>query len=352
MGQPRARISDIVKRGLHFGGAFAASRRFARRSRAIILRYHSVAADAASPLAYIDPGLSVPMEAFDRQMQFLRDRYNPVSLGHILESILEGRPLPPLAVAVTFDDGYLDNYVCALPVLKKHGIPATFYITAGCVNDRAPLWTSRLRYYFMATRERSLIIEAPTRRNLDLTSPQAKNASFAFTIASIKSAGKRRGDEIFRDVEAKLNVTDLDPLRDTMMSWAHIREMSRAGMMIGAHTLTHPNLPGLPPDQAAAEIAGSKAMIEDKAEVPVLHFAYPNGRGVSHYNDAVAEMVKKAGFLSSVTSINGPVFPQDDPFTLKRVGVYRKHAHIFRLALDIERMRLERSGSTLAARKR
>src|SRR5262245_58125000 len=156
MGQSRGQISDIVKRGLHYGGAFAVSRRVARRSRAVILRYHSVAADADSPLAYIDPGLSVPMDAFDRQMRFLRERYNPVSLGHILESILEGRPLPSLAVAVTFDDGYLDNYAYALPVLRKHGIPATFYITAGCVNEREPLWTSRLRYYFMATRERSL----------------------------------------------------------------------------------------------------------------------------------------------------------------------------------------------------
>src|SRR5262245_51813073 len=117
------RTSDLVKRGLHFGGAFNVSRRIMPNSRAVILRYHSVTADADSPLAYIDPGLSVPMDAFDRQMRFVRKRYTPVSLGHILESILEGRRLPPLAVAVTFDDGYRDNYVCALPVLKKHGIP-------------------------------------------------------------------------------------------------------------------------------------------------------------------------------------------------------------------------------------
>jgi peptidoglycan/xylan/chitin deacetylase (PgdA/CDA1 family) len=337
----RTHFSDTVKRGLHAGGAYTISRRFGRRSTAVILRYHSVAPDAESPLAYIDPGLAVPMEAFDRQMKFLRERYTPVSLGHILEAILEGRGLPPLAVAVTFDDGYRDNYVGAFPILKKYGIPATFYITAGCVNDREPLWTSRLRYYFIATRERSLTLDAPESRALDLTSPESRNTSFASTIAEIKSAGKRRGDEIFREVESKLRVTNLDPLRDTMMSWAQIREMSRAGMMIGAHTLTHPNLPGLPSDEAEAEIGGSKTLIEDKAQVPVLHFAYPNGRGVSHFNDPVKEMVQKAGFLSSVTSINGPVCRDDDPFTLKRLGVYRKHSSIYRLALDMERTRLK-----------
>jgi len=344
MNRARVRMSDMVKRGLYFGGAFSVSRRLRRRSRAVILRYHSVTPDAETPLAYIDPGLSVPMDAFDRQMRFLRQHYHPVSLGHILESILEGRRLPQLAVAVTFDDGYLDNYACAFPVLKKYSIPAAFYITAGCVNDREPLWTSRLRYYFMATRQRSLTVDGPELRTLDLSTPEARNASFAYTIAHIKSAGKTAGDAIFREVEAKLRVTDLGPLRDTMMSWSQIREMSRAGMMIGAHTLTHPNLPGLPAEQAAAEITGSKTLIEDKAQVPVLHFAYPNGRGVSHFNDAVKDMVRTAGFLSSVTSINGPVYPNDDPFTLRRLGVYRKHSHVFRLALDIERTRLERAG--------
>ena len=343
MAHVRAQLSDAVKRGLHWGGAYGISRRLRQRSSAIILRYHSVTADGESPLTYLDPGLSVPMEAFDRQMKFLRERYTPVSLGHVLEAILEGRRLPPLAVAVTFDNGYRDNYICAFPVLEKYGIRATFYITAGCVNDREPLQTSRLRYYFMTTRERSLTLDAPEPCVLDLASPESRNSSFAIAVARITSAGKRRGDEIFREVESKLRVTNLEPLRDTMMSWAQIRELSRAGMMIGAHTLTDPSLPGLLPDEAEAEIGGSKTLIEDKAQVPVLHFAYPNRRGVSHFNEPVKKMVRKAGFLSSVTSIDGPVRRDDDPFTLRRLGVSRKHASLFQLALDVERTRLERA---------
>jgi len=336
----RARVSEAVKRGLHYGGAFALSRQFLRKGAAVVLRYHSVAEHAESPLAYIDPGLSVPLEAFDRQMAFLRERYQPVSLEDVVEAVVDGRPLPPLAVAVTFDDGYRDNYLYAFPVLRKYGIPGAFYITAGCVNMGEPLWTSRLRYYFMATGKPSLALDQPQRKALSLDSPAARNASFAYTIATIKSAGKQRGGEIFRDVQAKLGVTDLGPLRDTMMTWGEIEEMARGGMTIGAHTLTHPNLPGLPPEEAEAEIAGSKTLIEEKVKAPVLHFAYPNGRGVSHFNEPVRDMVRKAGFLSSVTSINGPVCRDDDPFTLKRLGIYRKHSLIHRFALDIERTRL------------
>ena len=336
----RVRISDVVTRGLHYGGGFAVSRRLLRRTSAIILRYHSVCEHAGSPLSYIDPGLSVPLEAFDRQMKFLRERYAPVSLEDVVESVVDGRALPPLAVAVTFDDGYRDNHQYAFPVLRKYGIAGAFYITAGCVNRGEPLWTSRLRYYFMATRQPSLALTEPEPRVLDLTAPAARNASFAYTIATIKSVGKVRGGELFRDVEAKLAVTDLGPLADTMMTWGEIEEMGTGGMTIGAHTLTHPNLPGLPPDEALAEIAGSKSLIEEKVKAPVLHFAYPNGRGVSHFNEPVREMVRKAGFLSSVTSINGPVHRNDDPFTLQRLGVYRKHVNLHRFALDIERTRL------------
>ncbi len=337
----RARISDAMTQGLHYGGAFALSRRLRRKGSAVILRYHSVCEDPASPLAYIDPGLSVPLEAFDQQMRFLRERYAPVSLEDVVEAVVDGRPLPALAVAVTFDDGYRDNHLFAFPVLRKYGIPGAFYITAGCVDMGEPLWTSRLRYYFMATSEPSLALAHPQLSVLDLRSPESRNASFARTIALIKSAGKERGGEIFKDVEARLKVTDLKPLKDSMMTWDEVADMCRGGMTIGAHTLTHPNLPGLPPDEAEAEIAGSKTLIEEKVKAPVLHFAYPNGRGVSHFNEPVREMVRKAGFLSSVTSINGPVRRNDDPFTLKRLGVYRKHARLSRFALDIERTRLE-----------
>ena len=337
IGSKRARFSDAIKRGLHATGAFAVSRRLRRATTAVILRYHSVADESRGRLDYIDPGLAVSPEGFDRQMRFLRQRYRPVSLDDIVDAVAHGRPLPPLAVAVTFDDGYADNYEQAFPILVRHGIPAAFYITAGCVEDRQPLWTSRLRYYFMATREPRLALED---RVLELGTPAARAASFAVTIARIKSAGKVRGRAMFEEVERSLGVTDIAPLRRSLMTWEQIAEMGRSGMTIGAHTLTHPNLPGLPPAEAEAEIAGSRALIEERTGARVVHFAYPNGRGVSHYNDVVRDLVVKAGFLSSVTSIDGPVYPGDDPFTLQRLGVYRKHAGLFRLAMDLERARL------------
>ena len=341
MGSTRIWLSDAVKQGIYGSGMLGLSRRFRRNNTALILRYHSVGgADGSAPI-HIDPSLCVPAPAFAQQMRLIRDHYTPVSLDQLFEAIKMGRPFPRRAAAITFDDGYRDNYSEALPILQQYGIPATFYITAGCVEARDLLWTSKLRYYFMATHERTLHLRQPTSQVLDLSSPAARQASYAHTVALIKSAGRRRGgDEVFQEVEAALKVTNLDPLKDSMLSWEEIREMSRAGMCIGAHTLTHPNLPGLPPEAAEAEVAGSKVLIEERIKVPVDHFAYPNGRGVSHFNDTVTEIVRQAGFLTSVTSISGPVHQTDDLFTLRRLGVYRKHSYLFRFALDLERARL------------
>jgi peptidoglycan/xylan/chitin deacetylase (PgdA/CDA1 family) len=341
MGSTRILLSDALKRAIHFSGLLGLTRRYRRTDSAIILRYHSVGgADESVPI-HIDPSLCVPASAFARQMRFIRQHYTPVSLTQLFEAIQEQRPFPRGAVAITFDDGYRDNYSQALPILQEYGLPATFYITAGCVEARDILWTSKLRYYFMATRQPTLHLRQPTSQNLDLSSPAARQASYAQTVALIKSVGRQRGgDEVFQEVEAALQVTNLDPLKNSMLSWPEIEAMSRAGMLIGAHTLTHPNLPGLPPEAAEAEVAGSKTLIEERLKISVDHFAYPNGRGVSHFNDTVKEIVRQAGFLTSVTSISGPVCRTDDLFTLRRLGVYRKHARLFSFALDLERTRL------------
>ena len=345
MASARARISDALKGVIYFSGTLGLCRTVRGKSSGLILRYHSVGnADGAVP-PYIDPSLCVPLHAFERQMRFLHEHYTPVSLDQVVAWIIGGHPIPPRAVAVTFDDGYQDNYSNAFPILKKYRIPATFYVTAGCVDADEVLWTSKLRYYFTATRERSLRLRHPELKILDLSSEGTKNASFAYAISLIKTLGKGRGDEVFREIESRLNVANMAPLKSAMMSWDDVREMSRAGMVIGAHTLTHPSLPGLPPEEANAEIAGSKALIEERIKVPVHHFAYPNGRGVSHFNAEVKEMVRKAGFRSSATSIDGPVRPGDDPFALTRMGVYRRYSRISCLAVDLERTRLAGAGS-------
>jgi peptidoglycan/xylan/chitin deacetylase (PgdA/CDA1 family) len=81
--------------------------------------------------------LIVTPEAFERQMRFLKShRYNVVSLRELAERISAGGKIPPRTIAITFDDGYRDNYTYAFPVLKKYNLPATIFIIIDEVGRR------------------------------------------------------------------------------------------------------------------------------------------------------------------------------------------------------------------------
>ncbi len=344
LGAIRRRVSAAVGEGLYRSGALHLAGHLIGRGRAVVLRYHSVGDGEGPPPAYLEPSLCVDLGAFVEQMRLLRERYRPVSMDEVVDAVEGRRELPAGAVAVTFDDGYRDNYTNALPVLRQYGIPATFYVTAGCIDSGEALWTCRLRYAFVASPRRAVRFPGAPGGMLDLGSPEARSAAFARAVAVVKSAGANEGETLLRELEAELEVSDYGALRGAMVSWDELRVMAAAGMTIGAHTLTHPNLPGLPVERAEMEIAGSKALIECRLGVRVRHFAYPNGRGRSHVNGRVRELVRAAGFRSATTSIEGPVRPGDDPFALRRVGVYRRHAVMSRLVLGIERARLAGAG--------
>ena len=344
MGSTRIWLSDAVKQVIYRSGLLGLSPRYRRTNTALILRYHSVGgADGSAPI-HIDPSLCVPVSAFAQQMRFIRDHYTPVSLDQLFEAIKRsgrsrlGRWRSPLTTATATTTARRCRFCKSTAYPPRSILRLDVWRRVTCCGRRSYATISWQRVSARSTSD--------TRHPRFSTCPRltARQASYAHTVALIKSAGRRRGgDEVFQEVEAALKVTNLDPLKDSMLSWEEIREMSRAGMRIGAHTLTHPNLPGLPPEAAEAEVAGSKALIEERIKVPVDHFAYPNGRGVSHFNDTVREIVRAAGFLTSVTSISGPVHRTDDLFTLRRLGVYRKHSYLFRFALDMERTRLSRS---------
>ena len=179
------------------------------------------------------------------------------------------RPLPPKAVALTFDDGYLDNYTQAFPILRRHGLTATFYVTTNCIDNRALLWTGLLRFVIFTT-----------------TRPRARDAGAArVPPAAGQRPGASRGlHQADRDDEEHPDratasrcsrrcgdaaaIDDLSPLESIMMSWDQVREMHRGGMIFGAHTLTHPNLPNATPEEARREIVGSRDALAAAARRP------------------------------------------------------------------------------------
>ena len=176
--------------------------------KALIICYHCIKDKAYSHLR------PTKVADFENQMRFLSKVYNPISLERMAQQIQNGTSLPSKAIAITFDDGYQDNYENAYPILKKYNVPATFFLTTGFIGTgEIPAWDKG--YY---TNEKAL-----------------------------------------------------------MLSWEQVREMSNSGISFGSHTLTHPFLTRIPRKHAQREILLSKDIIEQQIGKPVTTFAYPSG---------------------------------------------------------------------------
>jgi peptidoglycan/xylan/chitin deacetylase (PgdA/CDA1 family) len=180
---------------------------------------------------------------FGQHLAWLKNHCEIVCFEDVLRRAAGVRRDDRPIVAITFDDGYADNYEFAFPLLQKYGLSATFFLTAGLIEkDRAVV-------------ERFCMLRRAARE----------------------------------DVRA--------------LEWPQVREMQRAGMEIGAHTYSHVNLAWAKPACAEAEVRRSKAIIEDRLGVRVASMAYPFGKPGYHFTPQTMEIVSEAGyeFAASVT---------------------------------------------------
>lgn len=332
----RSTLTGLAKLAFHHGG-LARLARACLAGRAAILRYHSVSTAADGTHLCLDPGLAVGPEHFDRQCTYLRKHYRVIGLDEMVDRLLSGDALPPRAVALTFDDGYLDNYTRAFPILLRHGLSATFYVSTGCIDNRTLLWTGLLRYVVFTTRVPVLELTAPLALRFPLLTEAHRRDAFTRLIVTMKNIPTADRLGLLEAVRRAAGIDDLSPLASIMMTWDQVREMRRAGMTFGAHTVTHPNLPNATPEEARREIFGSRDALAERLDERIRHFSYPNGRGSAHLTEAVKGLVREAGFDSSTTSVTGSVVTGDDLLALKRIGIYRRHGLLPEFTLDIER---------------
>jgi len=306
---------------------------------AVVLRYHSVNDDPVWARECVQWSLVVPPRVFDAQVAFLKERHAIVTMDEIVTAMKAGRNPDRRWIAITFDDGYEDNYRHALPILTKHGVRATFYVTTGAVGDAAPLWTVDLRRAVMRARGPRLPISVAGGGPLDISTEEARELAVRDLTGRIKRSAAPRALALLEEIQRAA-----DALGDTgtrvMMSWDEIRGMRAAGMTVGAHGVRHLNLPSLSDADLGSEVRGSKDALEGALDECVAHFAYPNGRTDCHCDARVASVVAAAGFVSASTSVRGPASSQYSPYGIPRLGVYRRHDDLGRLEADIQRARL------------
>jgi peptidoglycan/xylan/chitin deacetylase (PgdA/CDA1 family) len=326
----RASAAPFAKSVLFHAGGYAAIRRVLPSRQLAILRYHAVCEPDAG---YADPGICVSPAAFERHVAYLAANYRVLPLPEAVATLVSGKTLPRNAVAITFDDGYADN-LAAARTLARFGASATFYITAGCLADGQPFWPAELRALIAAITASQLDIESDgSRLTIPLASARDRTAAVSRLTKIIKAHSIPRREALREQLRAQAS----KPVASSpMLRWDEVVTMHELGMVIGSHTMTHPNLPNAGADAARQEIVDSKALLERHIGAPVTMFSYPNGGAERYMTPAIARIVREAGFAAATTSRNAFASAASDPYALERVQVSEPLEELI-FALEIER---------------
>lgn len=281
----------------------------------LVLNYHRLgrATEAEDPDLY-----SCTPEEFAEHVALLADRFEIVAAG----SADWRTGGPARRVAITVDDGYADQCQAA-DILAAHGVPGTFFVTTGFVDEPRHAWWDEIAWL---TREP---VELPASPWLPDGLPATDRNRFRKAVnAAYKARAAQNGEEFLDALAGWTGRPRLatEQAADSWMSWDDVRKLRRLGMEVGAHSVSHPILATLSAERQAAEITGSVARLRAELDETVDLFAYPVGARVS-FDDTTRELMAAAGIrraFSFYGGVNGRTGPQDR-FDIARAGVFTGH---------------------------
>ncbi|MBK8535858.1 MAG: polysaccharide deacetylase family protein [Candidatus Competibacteraceae bacterium] len=303
--------------------AFALASPVGRWGRLSILIFHRV-------LPEPDPLFpnEVDVLRFDAICQWMKSWFRVLPLTEAVDRLAQGC-LPSRSAAITFDDGYADNYEVALPILQRHGLSATFFIATGFL-DGGRMFNDTVIETVRRCPQPHLDLTPLGLGRYDLSSAMAKRQSIPALLSQIKYQPPLQRLET---VSAMAEIAEVILPDDLMMTSPQVKALHQAGMAIGAHTVHHPILASLDPAEAEHEIAMSRDRLESLLGERVTLFAYPNGKPNTDYRVEHVEMVRRLGFKAAVSTTWGVARRDSDPFQLPRFTLWERQRWRFGLSL-------------------
>ena len=321
-------------------GILGVDRLFAylNRNRPVVLVFHGVTAEKPGHFCNHE-GLHLYRPIFERLMEFIADRYQPVALSSIVDW-LEGRvALPNRAVAVTFDDGYRNVLTEAAPVLARLGIPATLFVATDFVFRREPLWPDRLTSALYLTKEKHLSLETNAgAENLPLGVDGEKIAAERRLRSLLKNVPDAERLAMLERIVVSLAVDEAEMARawpdHAPITPAELPRLFDHGLDVGSHTCTHAIVSRMRETQMEFELAESRRLIEGATGRSCTLFSYPNG-SPADFNARTRDAVMKAGYRGAVTTIKSEVAALQDRFEIPRCTLTHNHITLSEFAAEV-----------------
>ncbi len=291
----------------------------------IVLTYHRVLPRAQIPFETSETSLMVSAETFRKQMMFLKRYFTILTMDQLVETLEKGASFDSPSCVITFDDGWRDSYLHALPILKEFSVPATVFVVAGAAESRKEFWfealhAAALTLDYSADDTRGLLkslfpqIKIPkqmdNRENLLLYAGKI--------MAAAKQVPQRQIDMIIHELKTIQLAAAQKDSNGTACTMVDLKEMLSSGLItIGSHTMSHAILTKETESKRREEIIESKKLLEESLGVEIEHFCYPNGS----YDARTQALVEDAGYRSACTCHGAENMAAVSPFEICRISI-------------------------------
>lgn len=307
-------------------GLWRIKRRWSRltapvRSQVVILMYHRIFEATTDPW-----NLCVSRTHFEEHLQCLRKHYSVLSLGSLVQS-LKDRQLPHRAVVLTFDDGYLDNYLNAKPLLEQYDIPATVFVSTGYVDANREFWWDELEGLLLVTPNVPEQIALPSNGTVyhwdlsegsnssDIGQPTARTRVYSGLYQLLRPLSQEQREPILEKLRSQIQGGERGRADYRAMTSQEVTQLAESDLVeVGAHTVTHPVLSAHSEDVQRWEMFESKQRLEAMVGRPVTTFSYPYGDA----GDTTYRLAADVGFSGACTTVAASVLSKSDPYQLPR----------------------------------
>ncbi len=296
-------------------------------NQAVVLAYHRVLPRGADTCSH--PGIVVTPATFERHMRLLRRDFRILSLQEFEAHVVTRTPFEPGSCLVTFDDGWIDFFTAAWPILRRFDVPAVVYLPTKLIGSNGTFWQEHLS---------RLLCEAAAvfrhERSFGPPLMDALRASHLDPLCDAVTTGDRftildgvRGQKLNLAADPWSAITRLSNLLgpraltehgDRFMSWDQIRELAGAGVAFGVHGHTHRILSTLSAREVSDELTTARSILERELGTRVTSMSYPNGG----WTEEVATLVRTLGFTIGFSMDRGPTRVDAPAWSMSRVNIH------------------------------
>jgi peptidoglycan/xylan/chitin deacetylase (PgdA/CDA1 family) len=310
----------LLAHGLFWSGTYKILLALRQRNVLLVLNYHRIGNPADD---LFDPGVfSATVDQLEAQISFVKRHFCPVTLEEAVAFVngSDHAQTRRCRVLITFDDGYLDNYELAFPILRSHQVQGVFFLATSLVGSCTVPWWDSIAYLLRTASQRRFVLSYPDFLEVDLAA-NGLTRSLNDVLALFKRAENTDTERFFNQLRDAAGAKEPLPVQRRFLNWDEARTMLAGGMVIGSHTHSHTVLSQLDHEAQRHELSHSRSQLKDCLGVDIDTLAYPVGLQ-SSFSDTTQHIARECGYRAAFSFYGGiNARERANPYNIMRIGI-------------------------------